>query len=152
MRRRWAAAGLLCALFAGPAIAQQPSAQAFLEAIYQPYLAKKYPGQKYGETEHFFAPDLARAMETDYAAAARRGEVPRLDGDPFVCAQEWQVSRLTMAASTAGAKTTGTVAFDNFDQPRQVTLDLVQTPAGWRIANIVCSNDPTSLRALYKLR
>jgi hypothetical protein len=149
--RRWAAAGLLCVLFSGTAIAQQPSAQAFLEAIYKPYLAKNSPGQNYREADRLFAPDLARAMNADNAAAAKRGEVPLLDGDPFVCAQEWEISKLTISASTAGTKTTGNVAFDTFGKPRQVTLDLVLTPTGWRIANIVCSSDPTSLRALYKL-
>jgi hypothetical protein len=147
----WVLAALLCGLSASAAVAQQPSAQAFLEAIYKPYLAKNYGGQNYREADRLFAPDLARAMNADNAAAAKRGEVPLLDGDPFVCAQEWEVSKLTVAASTAGTKTTGKVAFDMFGKPRQVTLDLVLTPAGWRIANIVCSSDPTSLRALYKL-
>ena len=151
MRRRLAAAGLLCALFAGSAGAQQPSAQAFLEAIYKPYLVKNSPGQNYREADRLFAPDLAKAMNIDNAAAAKRGEVPILDGDPFVCAQEWDVSKLAVAVSTAGAKTTGNVSFDTFGKPRKVTLDLVLTPNGWRIANIVCSDDPTSLRALYKL-
>ena len=148
---RWVLAALLCGLCTGAAVAQQPSAQAFLEAIYKPYLVKNSPGQNYREADRLFAPDLARAMNVDNAAAAKRGEVPILDGDPFVCAQEWDVSKLAVAVSTAGAKTTGNVTFDTFGKPRQVTLDLVLTPAGWRIANIVCSSDPTSLRALYKL-
>ena len=88
----------------------------------------------------------------DATAAARRREVPLLNGDPFVCAQDWEIGRLAVSVSTAGAKTTGVVTFDMMGKPRRVTLDLVQTPAGWRIADIVCSNDPTSLRALYKLR
>ena len=151
MRRRWATAGLLCALFAGSAGAQQPSAQAFLEAIYKPYLVKNSPGQNYREADRLFAPDLAKAMNIDNAAAAKRGEVPILDGDPFVCAQEWDISKLAISASTTGTKTTGKVTFDTFGKPREVTIDLVLTPTGWRIFNVVCSSDPTSLRALYKL-
>ncbi len=133
------------------ALAQLPSAQAFLDAIYKPYLDRNYPGQNYDDPGRFFAPDLARAMKADAAAAARRREVPLLDGDPFVCAQDWEIGRLAVSVSTA-ARTTGIVTFDMLGKPRRVTLDLVQTPAGWRIADIVCSNDPTSLRALYKLR
>jgi hypothetical protein len=151
VHRRWAAAGLLCVLFAGTAGAQQPSVQAFLEAIYKPYLVKNSPGQNYREADRLFAPDLAKAMNIDNAAAAKRGEVPILDGDPFVCAQEWDISKLAISASTTGTKTTGNVTFDTFGKPRQVTIDLVLTPTGWRIANVVCSSDPTSLRALYKL-
>jgi len=151
VHRRWALAGLLCSLCAGTAAAQQPSAQAFLEAIYKPYLVKNSPGQNYREADRLFAAYLARAMNTDNAAAAKRGEVPILDGDPFVCAQEWEISKLAISASTTGTKTTGKVTFDTFGKPREVTIDLVLTPTGWRIANVVCSSDPTSLRALYKL-
>lgn len=136
----------------GLALAQLPSAQAFLEAIYKPYLDRNYPGQNYDEPGRFFAPDLARSMKADAAAAARRREVPLLDGDPFVCAHDWEIGKLAVSVSTAGSQTTGVVTSDMLGKPRRVTLDLVQTPAGWRIANIVCSNDQTSLRALYKLR
>lgn len=135
-----------------PALAQQLSAQAFLEAIYKPYLDRKYAGQNYDEPGGFFAPDLARAMKADATAAARRREVPLLNGDPFVCAQDWEIGKLAVSVSTAGTRTTGVVTFDMLGKPRRVTLDLVQTPAGWRIADAVCSSDPTSLRALYKLR
>lgn len=134
------------------AFAQQPSAQAFLEAIYRPYLDRNFSGQNYDEPGRFFAPDLARAMKADATAAARRREVPLLDGDPFVCAQDWEIGKLAVSVSAAGSRTTGVVTFDMLGKPRRVTLDLVQTPAGWRIADVVCSNDPTSLRALYKLR
>ncbi|MDP1748781.1 MAG: DUF3828 domain-containing protein [Reyranella sp.] len=137
--------------------AQQQTPQAFLEGIYKPYLDKSYRGQNYGQADRFFAPDLVRAMNADYTTAKRRGEVPLLDGDPFVCAQEWEIGKLAVAVSangaqTAGAKTTGIVTFDNLGKPNRVTLDLVQTPVGWRIDDIACSGDPTSLRALYKLR
>lgn len=151
IRRGVVAAALLCVL---PVVvqAQQPTPQAFLERIYKPYLGKNYPGQNYGQADRFFAPDLVRAMNADYAAARRRGEVPLLDGDPFVCAQEWEIGKLAVSVSANGAKTTGFVAFDNLGKPNRATLDLVQTPVGWRIADIACSGDPTSLRALYKLR
>lgn len=155
-RRGVIAAALLCILPVG-AQAQQPTPQAFLEGIYKPYLGKNYPGQNYGQAERFFAPDLVRAMNADYAAAKRRDEVSLLNGDPFVCAQEWEIGKLTVSVSandapTTGTKTTGIVTFDNLGKPNRVTLDLVQTPAGWRIADIACSGDPTSLRTLYKLR
>lgn len=152
MTRRGAiAAALLCTI---PVMvqAQQPTPQAFLEAIYKPYLDKNYRGQNYGQADRFFVPDLVRAMNADYADAKRRSEVPLLDGDPFVCAQEWEMGKLAVSVSANGAKTTGIVAFDNLEKPTRVTLDLVQTPTGWRIADIACSGDPTSLRALYKLR
>jgi hypothetical protein len=42
------------------------------------------------------------------------------------------------------------VTFVMFKKPRTVTLDLVNTPAGWRIAEIRWARG--SLRALYKLK
>ena len=53
-------AGLLCVLFASTAVAQQPSAQAFLETIYKPYLVKNSPGQNYREADRL-SPPTSRA-------------------------------------------------------------------------------------------
>ncbi len=93
----------LGAVLAGPAAAQQPTPQAFLEAIYKPYLAKDFNGQPYGEADRFFAPALAAAMERDMQDAKRRGEPPTLDGDPFVDAQEWQITDLVISVKSLAA-------------------------------------------------
>jgi hypothetical protein len=133
------------------ALAQQSSAQAFLKAIYKPYLDKNYPGQNYDEPDRFFAPDLARAMKADATAAARRREVPLLDGDPFVDAQDWEITNLAIAVVPNGTKAaTATVTFANLGKATRLSIELEQTPAGWRIADIKAPSG--SLRALYKLR
>ncbi|MFI4998590.1 MAG: hypothetical protein ACHQK9_01820 [Reyranellales bacterium] len=149
MLRRAAVAALLCIPSFG-AQAQQPSAQAFLEDLYRPYLQKNYKGQPYTEAARFFVPDLARAMDRDMAGAKRRGEPPTLDGDPFVDAQEWQVTDLVIRVSGTGDLATGVVSFANFGKPKRLAIDLRKTPAGWRIADIAGSSG--SLRALYKPR
>ena len=148
MRRRNAVAALLCALPFG-ASAQAPSAQAFLEGIYQPYRKNDFKGQPYWEAGRFFAPDLTRAMERDLAESKRGGEPPLLNGDPFLDAQDWQISSLSISSSTAKSKAAGEVALVNFDEPRAFAIALVQTPAGWRISDIVSTSG--SLRGLYKL-
>lgn len=135
---------------ASSALAQSPSPEEFLAAIYRPYLAMDFPGQPYGKADRFFVPALARAMAADSAAAARRGEVPRLNGDPFVDAQEWQITNLAISIAASGATATGTVTFTNLGQAKKLLVDLEQTPAGWRIADIRGSNG--SLRALYRTR
>ena len=143
-------AAFMCAL-ATPALAQHPSAQAFLEATYKPYLAKNFPGQPYGEASRFFVPVLARAMAADNAAAARRGEVPLLGGDPFVDAQDWEITKLAIAVVPNGTTAaTATVTFANLGKATRLSIELEQTPAGWRIADIKAPSG--SLRALYKLR
>jgi len=42
------------------------------------------------------------------------------------------------------------VSFQNFGEARRVVLELVRTPAGWRIAEI--KSPSGSLKALYKLK
>lgn len=148
VRRRRAVAGLLAGLFSPAAVAQQQTPQAFLESIYQPYRQKNFKGQPYREVDRFFAPDLARAMERDMRDAKLRGEVPTLDGDPFVDAQEWEVTGLSLASAVSGSNATGAVSFLNFGKPTALALILVQTSQGWRIADIVGANG--SLSGLFK--
>ncbi len=144
-RRAFAAVCLLP--FAASA---QQSPQAFLQAIYAPYLKRDFKGQPYTEAARFFAPDLARAMDRDMRLAKQYRQPPTLDGDPFMDAQEWQISDLVVRASGSGNSATGVVSFANFGKPRRLAIDLVRTPAGWRIADIAGSSG--SLRMLYKVQ
>jgi hypothetical protein len=131
--------------------AQEPQTpQGFLQAIYGPYLKRDYKGQPYWEAARFFAPDLARAMDRDMRQAKQRRQPPTLDGDPFVDAQEWQVTDLVVRASGGGENATGVVTFANFGKPRRLAIELVKTAAGWRIADIAGSSG--SLRTLYKIQ
>ncbi|MDP1965201.1 MAG: hypothetical protein Q8K93_23710 [Reyranella sp.] len=41
------------------------------------------------------------------------------------------------------------MGFENQGKPVRLTVDLIQTPVGWRIADIAAPSG--SLRALYKL-
>src|SRR5262249_32028083 len=111
--RRRLLLGALCAL---PLAAQGQGStpDAFLHAIYDPYLKEGFKGQPYWQVSRFFVPELARIMEADMRDAKRRGEVPKLDGDPFVDAQEWQVKDLAITVATEGAKAVGKATFDNF--------------------------------------
>ena len=110
--------------------------EAFLRGIYTPYPNQDFKGQPFWQVDRFFTPDLARAIEADMREAKRRGEVPRLDGDPFVDAQEWDVENLAIKVDSDGQKATGLVSFDNLGKPKQVTLDLLRTGVGWRIVDI----------------
>jgi hypothetical protein len=135
-------------------VARTSSPQAFLEGVFKPYLAADYKGQAYWEADRFFAPDLAAAMEHDRQAAEKSGKQARLKADPFVnpveMPKDWQISNLVvvaMAGANGGA--TGQVMFVNQNKPSHLTVLLVNSPAGWRIAEIRGSGP--SLRALYGL-
>jgi hypothetical protein len=147
-RRRWALIAL-CGLPL-PARSQPQSAtpDGFLRAIYDPYLAADFKGQPYWQVSRFFAPQLAQAIEDDMREAKRRGEVPKLDADPFLDAQDWDIKNLAISVKADGPKATGQVSFDNLGKHTEITVDLVQLHAGWRIADIKAPSG--SLSALYK--
>ena len=134
------------------ALAQDQTPQQFLQSIYEPYRTDGFNGQPYDQPSRFFAPDLAQAIERDMREAKRRNEVPLLNGDPFLDAQDWKVTALAYATSMSAdkLKAAGSVAFVNQGIPKGVALTMIRTPQGWRITDIVTANG--SLRALYKLK
>ena len=133
--RRRLLLGALCAL---PLAAQGQGStpDAFLHEIYDPYLKEGFQGQPYWQVSRFFVPELARIMEADMRDAKRRGEVPKLDGDPFIDAQDWDIDKLAISVRTEGPKAIGMVSFENQGKPTEITLDLVRTGVGWRISDI----------------
>jgi hypothetical protein len=135
------------------ATAEVASPQSFVDGIYKHYLGKDSKGlplSSEAEIRRYFAPPLSDVMVKDFAAAAKAGEVPLLNGDPFIDAQDWEISNLKTSVKSTGANTAiATAAFTMFMKPRTVTLSLVTTPAGWRISDIRWARG--SLRALYKL-
>jgi hypothetical protein len=146
---------LIAAVAALPlaARAQDEPPLAFLQGLYEPYRKPDFKGLPYWEARRFFVPDLAQAIERDFEQAKKRNEVPILDGDPFIDAQDWSIPYFGYAVS--GGPVSGyaaaVVTFTNSGKPKQLALFLVYTPPhGWRIDDIVSRG--SSLRALYKLR
>jgi hypothetical protein len=144
---------LLFALATAQAAPQ--SAKDFLTEIYSHYrgdvdtTAKGIMLDKPADIRRYFAPDLAALIIADDAAAAKRGDVPELDGDPFVDAQDWNITKLAIHMdSETDSKARATVSFENYKKPDVVRLDLVRTSAGWRISDIVWKEG--SFRGLYK--
>jgi hypothetical protein len=137
------------------ATAETASPQSFVDGIYKHYLGKESKGlplSSAAEIRRYFAPPLADAIIKDFAIAEKAGEVPMLNGDPFVDAQDWEISNVKTAVKSTGASTAvASVTFIQFMEPRTVTLELVNTPAGWRIADIKWARGG-SLRMLYKLK
>jgi hypothetical protein len=76
--------------------------------------------------------------------AQARGAVGKLDGDPFIDAQDWEIHAVDIAVRDVAADKAGaTVSFKNVDKPRIVVLDLVKLKAGWRIADIAWDRKAT---------
>ena len=69
--------------------------------------------------------------------------------DPFIDAQDWDISAVEIAVRDTGAeKASATVSFKNLGKPTTVVLDLVKLRGEWRIADINWGRKQT-LRALF---
>ncbi|MGB7101026.1 MAG: hypothetical protein WBD95_19955 [Xanthobacteraceae bacterium] len=92
-------------------------------------------------------------INKDRAIAARRGQVGLLDGDPFIDAQDWDITDFAIVVGdiTPG-KAGATVKFTNLGNPATVLLDLVKIKNDWRIGNITWVRDgkPQTLRGALK--
>jgi len=131
------------------------SALAFVADIYNAYKGKEAKGRPLDDERAIrraFEPSLAALMVRDQKLAAKRGEVGLLDFDPFVDAQDWEISDFDIAANdTTPGKATATVKFTNFNKPVTVRLDLIKIKNDWRIADITWTRDgkADSLRKIY---
>jgi hypothetical protein len=155
LTRRTMILGAAGAALATPAVAADPGATAFVAAIYSAYKGKDAKGialDKDAAIRRYFAPALAALMIKDAKDAARKGDVPSLDGDPFIDAQDWDIASFDIAVSDTGPGTaSATVKFVNLGKPDTVVLDLVKVGTDWRIADITWQREGKSdtLRALY---
>jgi len=146
-----------CAAAAGPALAAEPSPHDFVAAIYDAYKGKDAHGRPLGDDaviRRYFEPKLAAAMIKERRAAARRKEVGKLDFDPFVDAQDWQITAFDIAVSDASpGKASATVKFANLDSKSTVVLDLVKIKGSWKISNITWTphDKPNTLRGIFAL-
>jgi hypothetical protein len=146
---------LVAAVAVPKAMAAGPSAEAFVAGIYSHYhgsasgAAKGVSIDGVGQLRRYFEPSLANLIVADEARAEKRHEVPTLDGDPFVNAQDWEITDIvTKVVEKGPAHAEGEVHFKNFGEPKTVRLLLVRLPVGWRIHDIVY-DDGSTLRGLY---
>jgi hypothetical protein len=138
----------ILALAALPALAQEQSAAQFLHAIYDQYKGTDGPPLDDAAMASYFTPDLYRLIKADSDAAAKKGEVPLMSGDPFIDAQDWKIDQIRIAVEEPKPDAAvGTVTFRNFGEMFEIKLDLAKTPKGWRIAEIYAPSG--SLKELY---
>ena len=95
------------------ATAADASALAFVTDIYSAYNGKDAKGHPLDDERairRYFEPSLAALMVKDQKIAAKRGEVGLLDFDPFIDAQDWEISNIDIAvADGAPGNATATV-------------------------------------------
>ena len=127
------------------------AAKAFLNSIYEQYLGKS-SGVALTDAKlvrSYFTVGLASLILEDRATAAKRGEPPVLNGDPFIGHQEWDISNLSVEVKDTDAfKTSGIVTFTNSGKPEKIVLELLRSGKDWRIADIEWVSG--TLRGLYR--
>jgi hypothetical protein len=134
------------------AAANQPQAErprAFLEDVYASY--KNPDFSPFSHLDRYFAPPLVAAIREDSRLA--HGEVGYVDGDPICQCQDPAGMHPSVKRVTQQGKDKATaevsIAWDN-DKPRPTRFSLVRTRAGWRIADVSSTDEPSFLRAIEK--
>lgn len=137
-----------------PANAQpaKPSAnpESLIRALYRHYLETtpdSYVAFDYTNptiAKEYFDPALTKLLVAD-----GKREQSRLDFDPFVNGQEFEIKSVDYETKPSGSKEAMVSArFKNFEQDTLVIYKLVRTPAGWRIADVLWAGDGNSLKKM----
>ena len=126
--------------------------KALLEALYSPYSqGDSFDWDKWDESV-FRSAHLNELFEKD-AAETPEGMVGRLDFDPYIDGQDYQITELKIGeAAIEGDTAKVEVTFKNFDTPDALTFTLVKEADGWKVDDVVNSNKdfPYSLKAIME--
>jgi hypothetical protein len=154
--------GASCLTTAGLATSDDASARVFISAIYNSYTTGSKDGIRIDtgrKLRRYFEPALATAMDKDQEYAAKHREVGKLEWDPFIAAQDYEIQHVDVAVKdTAPGKATATVTFTNFGKPVTIALDLTAIKNDWRIYDITWPQEdgdpaaPATLRAVFGLK
>jgi Protein of unknown function (DUF3828) len=149
--------GMPCVVGVTPAVAADASATAFVTRIYDAYKGENSKGiliDTDAAIRRYFEPSLAALISKDQKAAGRRHDVGMLESDPFIDAQDWEISAVDIAVRDVSPdKAVATASFKNIDHATTVVLDLTKIKSEWRIANITWQREggkKDTLRGLYR--
>lgn len=124
---------LAFALIATPSLAQDFSdPRAVIEALYAGY----GPAYDYSPDQ---SPLFSERLKGLYQADAREanGEIGRIDFDPFINGQDYQLSNLEIDEPyLAGGKAVVRVSFENMGTPNEVGVLLVREGIFWKIDDV----------------
>nr|WP_294551454.1 DUF3828 domain-containing protein [uncultured Rhodopila sp.] len=138
--RRWAAAGFILLGSCAGGAAPNDDPDAFVRTLYARFKADPnffiLPGGTFEAA--VYSPSLLQVLTANRAFHAKNSELG-LDGDPICDCQEheWMTTPRIVVHRTGQASAEATVDFVIEDfYVRSMMLNLVQTPAGWRLDDI----------------
>jgi len=135
----WLAAVFAALVAGGPAQAQNEADPiAFVQAIYRDYGREKptpWPDRAY-------SPRLQKLIDKDRRDTPK-GEIGRLDFDPFVNGQDWKISGLQVAlVSHTGNDAVVEARFRNFNTADDLRYHLVRDGGRWLIDDVTSVMKP----------
>lgn len=121
----------------GQAKPEPPSeAVVFVSKVYEPYMDDKDADPVQPEGSEIYSKRLRALLDKD-AADTPEGEVGRLDFDPIVDGQDWEIGGLTLKeVYRSGGEARVRTDFANFGKPRSLLFSLVREDGAWRIDDI----------------
>jgi len=109
--------------------------KALLEAVYTPYeKGDSFNWDNWDETQ-FRSKELNELFAKDLKEA--NGEIGRIDFDPYVDGQDYQISELKFGDATITGDTAQVeVTFKNFEMEEDMVFSLVKEADGWKIDDV----------------
>ncbi len=130
--------GLLLASILPAAAFDDP--KALVQAFYAAYSEQDFDKfiELKKDEESFFSEGLKALYAQDAADSERLGGIARIDFDPWINGQDFQVTELFIGDGELTSDTTATVPVDfkNFDQVNNTWVYAVKEADGWKIDDI----------------
>lgn len=154
------AINLVMLLLALPAMAEPstaPSAKAFLDSIYSPWMKHVREGANgdyaWPADDRVYAPELSALLKQDRQIAARNHDAPLIDWVVLcACQDDGAVlsANVNVIASTADTATAKIVLTFQGNEADTLTMRLKKLPQGWRIADVADAKGEPSLLDLLR--
>ena len=145
MRKLLTASLLLLLAGVAPAFAYDTPAD-LMTAIYSHYTDSNFDWNSFDEAQ---VRSKALNVLFDKDSKEANGEVGRIDFDPYVDGQDYEVKDLKIGAPTVkGDTATVEVTFKNFDMEEDMVFTLVKEADGWKIDDVSSKGgaDPYDLK------
>jgi hypothetical protein len=113
--------------------------RALIEYVYAPYLNESDPFPD--DPSELYSPTLKQLWD-EMSAKSEESEVPIIDFDPVINAQDYEISDFVVAdPAIVGESATVAVSFSNLGEPQELHFELIRGADGWKIDDIESIED-----------
>lgn len=113
--------------------------RALIEYVYAPYLNESDPFPD--DPSEIYSPTLKQLWD-EMSAKSEESEVPIIDFDPIINAQDYELTDFVVADPVIEADSaTVVVSFSNLGEPQELHFELIRGGGGWQIDDIEATGD-----------